>query len=84
TLKIIRYFFFKKLTICDLVGIIDSFPSPLFKPVRNRQAKLLNQIDKFGYNSKTFNYFYVIKIHMILTKTVFTITYSITNHGVHD
>jgi hypothetical protein len=39
TIKIIRYFFIKKLTKGELVGIIDSFPSPLCKPVRNRQAK---------------------------------------------
>ncbi|BDP77287.1 hypothetical protein EfmAA242_15150 [Enterococcus faecium] len=38
TIKIIRYFFIKKLTKGELVGIIDSFPSPLCKPVRNRQA----------------------------------------------
>ncbi|BDP71754.1 hypothetical protein EfmAA94_29270 (plasmid) [Enterococcus faecium] len=60
TIKIIRYFFIKKLTKGELVGIIDSFPSPLCKPVRNRQAK------------------------MIVTKTGFPITYSITNPGVHD
>ncbi|BDP89335.1 hypothetical protein EfmAA818_29310 (plasmid) [Enterococcus faecium] len=33
TIKIIRYFFIKKLTKGELVGIIDSFPSPLCKPV---------------------------------------------------
>ncbi|HCI1540522.1 TPA: IS982-like element ISEfm1 family transposase, partial [Enterococcus faecium] len=56
TIKIIRYFFIKKLTKGELVGIIDSFPSPLCKPVRNRQAKLLNQIAKVGYNSTKKSY----------------------------
>ncbi|HAQ3303721.1 TPA: IS982 family transposase, partial [Enterococcus faecium] len=84
TIKIIRYFFIKKLTKGELVGIIDSFPSPLCKPVRNRQAKLLNQIAKVGYNSTKKSYFYGLKIHMIVTKTGFPITYSITNPGVHD
>ncbi|HAR0150227.1 TPA: IS982-like element ISEfm1 family transposase, partial [Enterococcus faecium] len=83
TIKIIRYFFIKKLTKGELVGIIDSFPSPLCKPVRNRQAKLLNQIAKVGYNSTKKSYFYGLKIHMIVTKTGFPITYSITNPGVH-
>ncbi|MDU6997958.1 MAG: transposase [Enterococcus faecium] len=78
TIKIIRYFFIKKLTKGELVGIIDSFPSPLCKPVRNRQAKLLNQIAKVGYNSTKKSYFYGLKIHMIVTKTGFPITYSIT------
>ncbi|WP_395533327.1 transposase, partial [Enterococcus lactis] len=30
------------------------------------------------------SYFYGLKIHMIVTKTGFPITYSITNPGVHD
>ena len=75
TIKIIRYFFIKKLTKGELVGIIDSFPSLLCKPVRNRQAKLLNQIAKVGYNSTKKSYFYGLKIHMIVTKTGFPITY---------
>ncbi|OSP57563.1 IS982 family transposase, partial [Enterococcus faecium] len=83
TIKIIRYFFIKKLTKGELVGIIDSFPSPLCKPVRNRQAKLLNQIPKLAITQQK-SYFYGLKIHMIVTKTGFPITYSITNPGVHD
>ncbi|BDP69807.1 hypothetical protein EfmAA94_09800 [Enterococcus faecium] len=80
----LSYFFIKKLTKGELVGIIDSFPSPLCKPVRNRQAKLLNQIAKVGYNSTKKSYFYGLKIHMIVTKTGFPITLLITNPGVHD
>ena len=30
------------------------------------------------------SYFYGLKIHVIVTKTGFPITYSITNPGVHD
>ncbi|WP_270264358.1 IS982 family transposase, partial [Enterococcus lactis] len=70
TIKIIRYFFIKKLTKGELVGIIDSFPSPLCKPVRNRQAKLLNQIAKVGYNSTKKSYFYGLKIHIGITISV--------------
>ncbi|MDQ8478724.1 transposase, partial [Enterococcus faecium] len=43
-----------------------------------------NQIAKVGYNSTKKSYFYGLKIHMIVTKTGFPITYSITNPGVHD
>ncbi|WP_141752994.1 IS982 family transposase, partial [Enterococcus sp. HMSC067C01] len=39
---------------------------------------------KVGYNSTKKSYFYGLKIHMIVTKTGFPITYSITNPGVHD
>ncbi|WP_267615594.1 transposase, partial [Enterococcus faecium] len=35
-------------------------------------------------NSTKKSYFYGLKIHMIVTKTGFPITYSITNPGVHD
>ena len=44
----------------------------------------MNQIAKVGYNSTKKSYFYGLKIHMIVTKTGFPITYSITNPGVHD
>lgn len=49
-------------------------------------GKLCNrtQIAKVGYNSTKKSYFYGPKIHMIVTKTGFLITYSITNLGVHD
>ncbi|HCO71285.1 MAG TPA: IS982 family transposase [Enterococcus sp.] len=84
TIKIIRFFFVKKLTKGELVGIIDSFPSPLCKPVRNKRAKLLNQIAKIGYKSTKNTYFYELKNHMIVTQTGFPIAYSVTNLCVHD
>ncbi len=84
TIKIIRYFFIKKHIKGELVGIIDSFPSPLCKPVRNRRAKILNQLAKIGYNSMKNSYFYGPKIHIIGTKTGFSVTYSITDPSVHD
>ncbi|MBK4850314.1 IS982 family transposase [Enterococcus faecium] len=84
TIKIIRYFFIKKHIKGELVGIIDSFPSPLCKPVRNRRAKILNQLAKIGYNSTKNAYFYGLKIHIIVTKTGFPVTYSITDPSVHD
>lgn len=84
TIKIIQYFFVKEITKGEQIGIIDSFPSPLCKPVRNRRAKLLDDIAEIGYNSTKKAYFYGIKIHMIVTKTGFPIAYSVTSPTIHD
>jgi len=85
-IKIIRYrFVIEHANPKDqLFAIIDSFPSPLCKYVRNRRAKVLSEIADIGYNSTKKVYFYGLKISAMVTKTGFPLTYTVTKASIHD
>lgn len=85
-IKIIRYRFFLEYAHPkdQLFAIIDSFPSPLCKPVRNRRAKVLSEIADIGYNSTKKQHFYGLKISAMVTKTGFPLTYTVTKASIHD
>ncbi|EIQ7097443.1 IS982 family transposase [Enterococcus faecalis] len=85
-IKIIRYrFIIEQANPKDqLFAIIDSFPSPLCKPVRNRRAKVLSEIADIGYNSTKKQHFYGLKISAMVTKNGFPLTYTVTKASIHD
>ncbi|MGF1919609.1 IS982 family transposase, partial [Enterococcus faecalis] len=85
-IKIIRYRFVIEYANPkdQLFAIIDSFPSPLCKPVRNRRAKVLSEIADIGYNSTKRQHFYGLKISAMVTKSGFPLTYTVTKASIHD
>lgn len=85
-IKIIRYrFVLEHANSKDqLFAIIDSFPSPFCKPVRNRRAKVLSEIADIGYNSTKKMFYYGVKISVMVTKTGFPLTYTVTKASIHD
>ena len=50
-IKLIRFHFIQELTVGTDLVIVDSMPCPLYKPIRNRRAKLLSEIADIGYNA---------------------------------
>lgn len=85
-IKIIRYRFVIKYANPkeQLFAIIDSFPCPLCKPVRNRRAKVLSRIADIGYNATKKQHFYGLKISAMVTKNGFPLTYTVTKASIHD
>ncbi|HFE9850588.1 TPA: IS982 family transposase [Enterococcus faecalis] len=67
-----------------LFAIIDSFPSPLCKSVRNIRAKVLSEVADIGYNSTKKLHFYGLKISLMVTKTGFPLIYTVTKASIHD
>lgn len=86
TIKIIRYRFV--LEYADpqeqLFAIIDSFPSPLCKPIRNGRARVLKIIADIGYNATKKQHFYGVKMSMMVTKTGFPLAYVVSKASIHD
>lgn len=68
----------------ELFAIIDSFPSPLCKPIRNRRAKVLSQIADIGYNSTKKQLYYGLKVSAMVTKTGYPLAYTVTKASIHD
>ena len=83
-IKVIRYFFVKELTKGTKTAIVDSFPSPFCKEIRNRRAKVLNSIADIGFNSTKNVYYYGVKINMTVTETGFPLAYVVTSPKKHD
>lgn len=67
--------YFNQLDFDELV-IIDSFPVLLCQPVRNHQAKVLNEVANIGYCASKNMWFYGFKIHLAVTESaIFWITW---------
>ena len=64
--------------------IVDSFPSPFCKEIRNRRAKVLRSIAKIGYNSTKEMYYYGVKISAAVTETGFPVAYAVSSPKIHD
>jgi len=65
-------------------AIVDSFPSPVCKEIRNRRAKVLGSIAEIGYNSTKEMYYYGVKISAAVTETGFPIAYVVSSLKIHD
>lgn len=83
-IKVIRYFFVKERTKETDTAIVDSFPCPFCKKIRNRRAKVLNSIADIGFNSTKDVYYYGVKISMMMTETGFPLAYVVTSPKLHD
>lgn len=83
-IKIIRFFFVKQKTKNVTTAIVDSFPSPFCKEIRNRRAKVLGSIAEIGYNSTKEIYYYGVKISAAVTETGFPIAYVVSSPKIHD
>lgn len=83
-IKIIRFFFVKQKTKNVMTAIVDSFPSPFCKEIRNRRAKVLGSIAEIGYNSTKEMYYYGVKISAAVTESGFPIAYVVSSPKIHD
>lgn len=85
-IRIIRYRFVIKYANPNnqLFAIIDSFPCPSCKPVRNRRANVLSEVADIGYNSTKKIYFFGWKISTVVTKNRFSLTDTVTKVPIHD
>jgi hypothetical protein len=83
-IKIIRFFFVKQKTENVTTTIVDSFPSPFCKEIRNRRAKVLRSIAEIGYNSTKKMYYYGVKISAAVTETGFPVAYVVSSPKIHD
>ena len=75
--------YFNQLDFDELV-IIDSFPVLLCQPVRNHQAKVLNEVANIGYCASKNMWFYGFKIHLAVTESGYILDYLVTPVSVHD
>ncbi|HDR6823074.1 TPA: IS982 family transposase, partial [Bacillus thuringiensis] len=83
-IKIIRFFFVKEKTKNVTTVIVDSFPSPFCKEIRNRRAKVLRSVAEIGYNSTKEIYYYGVKISVAVTETGFPVAYVVSSPKIHD
>ncbi|EOO60518.1 hypothetical protein IKE_05965 [Bacillus cereus VD196] len=83
-IKIIRFFFVKQKTKNVTTVIVDSFPSPLCKEIRNRRAKVLGSIAEIGYNSTKKMYYYGVKISAAVTESGVPVAYVVSSPKIHD
>ncbi|EEM93065.1 Transposase, IS4 [Bacillus thuringiensis IBL 200] len=67
-----------------MTAIVDSFPSPFCKEIRNRRAKVLGSIAEIGYNSTKEMYYYGVKISAAVTESGFPIAYVVSSPKIHD
>ncbi|PEA86390.1 IS982 family transposase [Bacillus thuringiensis] len=83
-IKIIRFFFVKQKMKNVMTAIVDSFPSPFCKEIRNRRAKVLGSIAEIGYDSTKEMYYYGMKISAAVTESGFPIAYVVSSPKIHD
>ncbi len=68
----------------DTIVIMDSFPLPLFQPIRNHRAKIFNDVADIGYNTTKNLWCYGFKVHMLVTLSGVILNYVVTPASVHD
>lgn len=64
--------------------IIDSFPIAICKNIRVKRSKLLKGKEYHGYNAPKEEYFYGVKVHMIVTSDGTPVEFLVTPGRVHD
>ncbi len=74
---------FKHLNL-SMAYLIDSFPVPICKNIRIRQAKLVKAESYRGFNASKREYFYGFKIQVITTADGIPVEYLVTPRSVHD
>ncbi|EOQ09097.1 hypothetical protein IKC_06130 [Bacillus cereus VD184] len=74
----------KQKTQNVMTAIVDSFPSPFCKEIRNCRAKVLGSITEIGYNSTKEMYYYGVKISAAVTESGFPIAYVVSSPKIHD
>lgn len=67
-----------------MTAIVDSFPSPFCKEIRNRRAKILGSIAEIDYDSTKEMYYYGVKISAAVTESSFPIAYVVSSPKIHD
>jgi len=74
---------FKHLNVSSSY-IIDSFPVPICKNIRIKRSKLLQGKEYHGFNASKKEYFYGVKVHMIVSSDGTPIEFLVTPGKVHD
>ena len=64
--------------------IIDSFPVPICKNIRIKRSKLLQGKEYRGFNASKRDYFYGVKVHMIVTSDGIPVEFLVTPGSIHD
>lgn len=68
----------------EKVYIIDSFPVPICKNIRIKRVNLCRDEALRGYNASKKEYFYGIKVHMIVTGEGLPVEYFFSAGSMHD
>ena len=68
----------------DTIMIMDSFPLPLYQPIRNHSAKIFNDVADIGYNAAKNLCFYGFIVHILVTVSDFILSYVATPPSVHN
>ena len=64
--------------------IIDSFPVPICKNIRIKRSNLLKGKEYHGFNASKKEYFYGVKVHMIVTSDGIPVEFLVTPGRVAD
>ena len=64
--------------------IIDSFPVPVWQPVRNYRVKIFRGIADIGYKATKKIYYYGFKVHALVSDDGYVLDYAVTRASVHD
>ena len=64
--------------------IIDSFPVPICKNIRIKRSKLLQGKEYHGFNASKREFFYGVKVHMIVTSDGIPVEFLVTPGSIHD
>lgn len=67
----------------DTIVIIDSFPLPLWQPIRNHRTRIFNDLADIGYNASKNLWFYGFKGHMLVTLSDYILNDVVTPDSVH-
>lgn len=83
-LQLIRIGLVQKLRLKPRYTIIDSFPMPLCKSIRNRRAKVFRNQANIGYNATKKQWYYGFKGSFEVTDQGLVVAYTITKASIHD
>lgn len=83
-LQLIRTGLVHKLNPHPRYTIIDSFPMPLCRNIRNRRAKVFKGQVSIGYNATKKQWYYGFKGSFEVTDQGIPVAYTITKASIHD
>ena len=80
----IRHVLNEEVDLSGDILIIDSFPVPVCRPVRNCQAKIFSDYANIGYKATKKTFYYGFKVHAIVSDDGYLLDYAITKASVND
>ena len=80
----IRHVLNEEVDLSGDILIIDSFPVPVCRPLRNCQAKIFSDYANIGYKATKKTFYYGFKVHAIVSDDGYLLDYAITKASVND